>query len=756
MTNDANPLLDWAILYVRSGWPVFPVWHASADGCGCGNAECKRPGKHPIAACAPRGFQDATFDEEIVRRWWTSFPHANIGAPTGDVSGRVVFDFDSGKGGMGTLAGIDEDRGLDWREGAHVAHTGGGGVHLVFSYPGEHVKSRVGVLAGADTRGDGGYVILPPSSHASGGCYSWAPGEGIQDLPSPPQLPSWVRGLANGAGRPIDSAGPVGPREDGDGLRVEPPTPSQWGDIRMALMSLDFSDYSLWTDMGHALKTAEVPGSEVAFSEWYAWSEQDKRFSPREARGKWNGFSPRNTHWRAVLSRAQENGWVNNRSARFQREERVVAMVEESGEKLLKLPPLNGLAFPEHLLDTGPGLLADLCMAINDRTPKVQPVAALGASLTVLGALYGRRYRTNTDRRSNLYTILVGPSGCGKDGARGFLQKALETAGLGHFVGGEWASHRGLYGALSRQPALVIFADEFGDLIGSSTNRNAAGHMSGVPAELKKLYTSAGSVYKAPEYASAENRPEDLIQPHLCIVGTTTPQALYSAIDATALEGGLGNRLLVLPLEAFPPTRRTFDISIPDSIVETLKEHEAAGRPQGNLAALEGAHAQGEPREVRILEDAEDHLYSFTVRLEETAKAGALVEGTVLALWQRATDTAARLALIRAISRDPTLPFINLEDVTWGLEVACWAIRNLEGGVAAYGGGSRFEDQMKNVQRACSRLSRKDGTLSRRKLMRATRMPKRDLDPVIDHLFETGYLVQEPGTGETRYRISRG
>ena len=86
--------LPSALVYAqRFQWPVFPVHGIDADGhCTCGKPTCSRPGKHPIGKLAPRGFLDATFDPDLITRWWTEAPLANIGIPTGLGSGFIALD----------------------------------------------------------------------------------------------------------------------------------------------------------------------------------------------------------------------------------------------------------------------------------------------------------------------------------------------------------------------------------------------------------------------------------------------------------------------------------------------------------------------------------------------------------------------------------------------------------------------------------------------------------------------------------------
>src|SRR5262249_125364 len=70
-----------------------------------------------------------------------------------------------------------------------VSLTGGGGRHLLFAHPGRTIRNKVGLRPGLDVRGDGGYIVLPPSLHASGNRYVWERDPGRAPLPPlPPPL----------------------------------------------------------------------------------------------------------------------------------------------------------------------------------------------------------------------------------------------------------------------------------------------------------------------------------------------------------------------------------------------------------------------------------------------------------------------------------------------------------------------------------------------------------------------------------------
>jgi Bifunctional DNA primase/polymerase, N-terminal/AAA domain len=183
-------MLGAALEYASRGVPVFPVWGVTDDGrCRCGSAECKDVGKHPLGRLAFHGFKDATTDEPTIRRWWQSQPAANIGTPT---ETRFVLDVDHRHGGNETLAQLELQHGT--LPPTPLVLTGGsdGGLHYHFAMPMPSLGSSAGKLGpGLDTRGVGGYVLLPPSRHKSGRCYLEDPDRALFGMPLAP-VPTWM------------------------------------------------------------------------------------------------------------------------------------------------------------------------------------------------------------------------------------------------------------------------------------------------------------------------------------------------------------------------------------------------------------------------------------------------------------------------------------------------------------------------------------------------------------------------------------
>jgi len=134
-------MLKAALSYACRGWPVFP---------------CQPDGKRPVTA---NGHLDATTDPRRIVAHWSRTPDANIGLVTGSRSGLLVLDVDD-RTALETLE-------LEYGElpATRTHATGNGGTHHLFLYPAKtEIRNSVGKLSdGLDVRGEGDYIIGPPS-----------------------------------------------------------------------------------------------------------------------------------------------------------------------------------------------------------------------------------------------------------------------------------------------------------------------------------------------------------------------------------------------------------------------------------------------------------------------------------------------------------------------------------------------------------------------------------------------------------------
>lgn len=145
LTN-APDLFAAAAYLVGYDIPVFP---------------CVRGGKRPLTS---HGFQDASTDPATIELWWRRWPDANIGVPTGAATGVDVVDVDVHSTGTGFPA-FEQARLAGFVDGwAWLVRTPSGGAHAYF-LRGDSGEQRSWQVPNKhiDFRGDGGYIIVPPS-----------------------------------------------------------------------------------------------------------------------------------------------------------------------------------------------------------------------------------------------------------------------------------------------------------------------------------------------------------------------------------------------------------------------------------------------------------------------------------------------------------------------------------------------------------------------------------------------------------------
>jgi hypothetical protein len=185
-----SALRDAALGYAARGIPVLPLHHpvtrpraatATADGrlaragvevgCSCRDRSCGPVGKHPIGHLVPGGLAEATCNRARILAWWTRHPQANIGLACGHRFD--VLDLD-GPQAVAALRAYADQHGAALPAGGPVVRTGrpeqGWHYYLAPAGLGRHR----GLLEQVEYQGRGGYVVAPPSRHATGRPYRWA------------------------------------------------------------------------------------------------------------------------------------------------------------------------------------------------------------------------------------------------------------------------------------------------------------------------------------------------------------------------------------------------------------------------------------------------------------------------------------------------------------------------------------------------------------------------------------------------------
>ena len=171
-------ILAAAIAYRQRGFSVAPV---------------EPRGKKPLILW--QRYQTERADPSEIQKWFAESPAANVGIVTGAISDVVVADIDTDEARIG-LKSIVGDCDLD----AVPRSRTGKGWQLFFKHPGVLIQNRAGIIPGLDVRGDGGYVVAPPSIHPNGKQYKW-------EVPLTAELPKLPLELFKLISSPTSSTG---------------------------------------------------------------------------------------------------------------------------------------------------------------------------------------------------------------------------------------------------------------------------------------------------------------------------------------------------------------------------------------------------------------------------------------------------------------------------------------------------------------------------------------------------------------------
>src|SRR3954453_12325857 len=156
MTTSRPMLATEALHCAERGWHVFP---------------CSPKDKKPLT---DHGLNDATCDRAIIEQWWRQWPRAMIGVRTGPESGFFAIDLDiNPEKKLNRIAAFDALKNGGELPETIITQTPRGGQHLWFRYV-TGIRNSAGKIAlGVDVRGDGGYIIAPPSRRVDGAEYQF-------------------------------------------------------------------------------------------------------------------------------------------------------------------------------------------------------------------------------------------------------------------------------------------------------------------------------------------------------------------------------------------------------------------------------------------------------------------------------------------------------------------------------------------------------------------------------------------------------
>lgn len=580
-----NPLLEAALRYADIGYAVHP---------------CHPGEKRPIL----KGWQElASVDPEQIEKWWTEYPAANIGIPTKHL---LVVDID-GRDNPWTPDLPPCPISLTPHDGRHHFYRQPEGVLLGNS------GSKLAPMV--DTRGNGGFVVAPPSI-INGVPYQWAQECPLLPLAGLEVVPDWIVKILL-SDNPDDSI-----NEDAIPKGRRNHSLAQWaGAMRRRGMS-ERGIYSGIMAENEARCKPPLPSSEVRII-----ARSIAKYPPNE------------------VARAVAEGT------------HLDYLDDDPRDAVLDPGPL-----PEHLLRV-PGFISevmDYCLAT---APYPNQAMAFCGALTLQAVLSGRKVRESFDCRTNLFILGLAHSGAGKDHPRKITSSILGSVGLSQMIANKMASGEGIEDKLYLTPCTLFQTDEIDGMLQSINKAKDARHESLMNMMLS-IYGSANTTVTMRAKAGME-ASGTINQPHMVLFGTAIPKHYYEALSERMLTNGFFARMMIFESKERGAGQRPSLAGIPERILETASYWANYKASPGNLqhqnptpSMVEESYDVGSlPQEIHQEADRR-----YNIESGKNDEAG-------MAVWARVHEHVRKMALCYALSKDYRNPVIGREALQWASEL---------------------------------------------------------------------------------------
>ena len=720
------------------GCAIIPLHGIVSGVCTCGFAECKSAGKHPFTK---HGLKDASKDIAEIAALFNYRSDLNIGIVTGEISNIFILDVDTKKGGLESLEKLMTTYG---EFPPTVVVETGSGFHIWFNYPAGHkIGNRTEFMPGLDIRGINGYVVAPPSLHLSGKTYKFTETSTSTTAESPAWFVEMVKAPKKEDRKPLAADHSTGARSEWSKEEVE----------RMLDVIDPDQSYLPWLEIGMALHAGGFP-----LSTWDGWSRTGEKFENGDCEKRWHGFNANHGITMGTLVQAATlAGWKPTPIPREAVDTSVVEPLVKKAKKLLNpepLPPKKSVQVLGFDAMEVPGLIGDTVRWITKYAMRKQPELALINTLAFAGAVFGRKYSSPLNTRTNLYMVGIANTGDGKDHSRKAIKELAHAANLDRCIGADdIRSDSGMLRGLMNNSSQVMMIDEFGHFLEGIANEKSPHYVRSQTKILLKLYSSSNSIYNHGDYADPKARPIIIQSPNLCIYGTSTQEKYAKSLRKSAVESGELNRFISIRARSDKtyPGKTPPQYEIDKDLIEGWSEFAAKF---GDSLGIIVNSSEIAPEPITVKWGKCDDI-QYTIQCRQIDKVDG--NSPMRHLWGRLFENVVKVAMIFAIARDKHTPEFEPQD----FDIAQMIVESSIEYLTSLAGNNMSETPVEEVNNEIvSAIMDSGGKMGRRDIMRKFRkLKKKELDDVIGSLIEQEILdvekIADDGKGrpKTYYKI---
>lgn len=494
--------------------------------------------------------------------------------------------------------------------------------------------------------------------------------------------------------------------------------------------AFDPADRATWVDVGMALSRSGEVGF-VLFREWSAEAGEEGGYRGEDdCREKFDEFAGY-THSRYpdIFAKAQAAGWVQR------------PLVSADTPVPDEVPEPANHATP---VGWPPGVVGEVATYILNSSRMPVPSFAIAGALSVISYLIRNLgYVEPSDTPLNLYQVLVGGTGKGKEDPRKAIKRILDAMGdrdITAQVVENMSSGTALLRAISppdEAPYLLMMSDEYGIFM-QAAMQGKDEHRRDLVKELMSLYGLARSFHAGKRYADGKNNIPRINNPYVAVLGTTTEEELFAGLNMIAINNGSANRNIYIYADAAVSPNRRPDIDVPKALIDKLQA-------LFSDFALNDLHAMG------YGPGAEEALVEFGDNLPTTGK--------FVNLWSRAEENVIRVAGVLAFCDGK---IIKLEHVRWAIEYVKATIQHFDVRSETQISEGHFDKKMNKAleiisnprhyinDATFSRFTRK-GKMPRGKLLNLMKVPAKELEAIVEVLVAGKQINVGTEDGNTIY-----
>ncbi len=317
-----------------------------------------------------------------------------------------------------------------------------------------------------------------------------------------------------------------------------------------------------------------------------------------------------------------------------------------------------------------PGLVGEIAQFIYQAAPRPVPEVALAASIALMAGITGRAYNIS-GTGLNQYVLLLAMTGAGKEAAASGINKLMSMIKMQvptsyGFIGpSEISSGSALFKYLGNQSqSFISLLGEFGLRLQQMSSPNANGSEVSLRRMFLDLYNKSGftEILHASVYSDKANNTSAVPSPSFSILGESTPERFYGALNEDMISEGLLPRFLLIEYKGNRPALNENHTSVVPSF--SLIEKLAA------LAAQCETVNHSNPRRVINVGstlEASKMLSNFDKyadnRINNTNK------DTIRQLWNRAHIKVLKLSALLAVGQNMIEPTIQASDMKWAADL---------------------------------------------------------------------------------------